>query len=448
MNIYCDKQIYLKIRKAFLAFTFLLIFEGVFRKWLLPQFSNVFLLIRDPFAAYVLYYGIKYNLIGDKLAKNMMTLGIICFFSALIFCHHNLLVALYGFRITFIYFPFMYICGNVLTKEDLLYIAKRLVLLMLIMVPVTILQFNSSQSSFINRGVGGDENGSGFSGGALGKYRPAGLFSFIAGLTAYYGVTFGFILYFLLFKDIATKLKLSSLKMYAILLLYIIGIPISISRTNVFQTIYILCFLIFLYPYKKQTLGKVFRIMLVFVPIIFFLLQIYGNTDFIQAFLMRFNGANESEGGVANSMFDRSFGYMFTAFSNDLIWIFGYGDGAFTNFGVQQIFSGMGRDAYLHLSTILGAEMEWGRIIAEEGPFLGIYMIMLRLLMSLTLLKKAFSALKRNNYLPILITPFASYFMLLSQLKSSYNLGFTSIAVTFVLIACRDNVQQLNKIIK
>ena len=448
MNISYNKSIYLKIRKAFLFFTFLLIFEGVFRKWLLPQFSNIFLLIRDPFAIYVLYFGIKYNLIGNNLPKYMMFLGVFCFFSAMIFGHHNLLVALYGLRITFVYFPFMYICGNILTKEDMLYIAKRLVLLILIMVPITILQFNSPQSALINRGVGGDESGSGFSGGALGKYRPAGLFSFIAGLTAYYGLTFGFILYFLLFRNVASKLNLSAKKMNLIFLFYIIGIPISISRTNVFQTLYILCFVMFLYPYKRNTIGKCFRIILIFTPIIMLLLEIYGDTDFIQAFLLRFNGANESEGGVANTMFDRSFGYMFTAFSNNLIGLFGYGDGAFTNFGVQMIFSNMGRDAYLHLSTMLGSEMEWGRIIAEEGPILGAVMIFLRLFMSIDLFRRAFNALKRRNYLPILIMPFASYFMLLSQLKSSYNLGFTSVAVTFVLIACRDNVQFLKVKIK
>lgn len=448
MSVYCNRKTYLKIRKAFLIFTFLLIYEGVFRKWLLPQFSNVFLLIRDPFAIYVLYFGLKYNLIGNKLPQYMMALGGLCFLSAMIFGHHNLFVALYGFRISFVYFPFMYICGNVLTKEDLLYVAKRLVLLMLVMVPVTILQFISPQSSFINRGVGGDINGSGFSGGALGKYRPAGLFSFIAGLTAYYGLTFGFIVYFLLFKNIAQKLNLSSRKMYIILLLYIVGIPISISRTNVFQTIYILSFVVFLFPYKKQTIGNFIRMIVILTPILIILLNIYGNTDFVQAFLLRYNGANESEGGVANTMFDRSFGYMFTAFSNGLIGPFGYGDGAFTNFGVQMVFSDMSRDDFLQLSTILGSEMEWGRIIAEDGPFLGPAMIMLRLFMSINLLKKAFASLKVNNYLPILLVPFASYFMLLSQLKSSYNLGFTSVAVAFVLIACRDNVQLLNTKIK
>ena len=99
-------------------------------------------------------------------------------------------------------------------------------------------------SKVLNRGVGGDLDGSGF-GGALGYYRPSGTFSFINGLTLFYGLTSSFVFYFLSQpKEISKSILIISL------LVAIFSIPFTISRTILFQNT--LCFLFYLFIIFKK----------------------------------------------------------------------------------------------------------------------------------------------------------------------------------------------------
>src|SRR5207237_9520751 len=50
------------LKRAIWVYFFLLIFEGVFRKWLLPQYSDVLLVVRDPVVIVIYMLAIKARL--------------------------------------------------------------------------------------------------------------------------------------------------------------------------------------------------------------------------------------------------------------------------------------------------------------------------------------------------------------------------------------------------
>src|SRR6478736_1933422 len=66
------------LRWAIWVYFFLLIFEGVFRKWILPQFSDVLLVVRDPVVLVIYMLAIKARL----FPRNMCVLLAVQFNSA------------------------------------------------------------------------------------------------------------------------------------------------------------------------------------------------------------------------------------------------------------------------------------------------------------------------------------------------------------------------------
>ena len=90
------------------------------------------------------------------------------------------------------------------------------------------LQFNSPQSAWVNRGVGGNLNGAGFD-EILGYYRPPGTFSFIIGLSSFYPLAAVSVLYFWLSKAACNRLVLF---LAAASMLFVL--PLTISRAAVF----------------------------------------------------------------------------------------------------------------------------------------------------------------------------------------------------------------------
>src|SRR3954464_8608799 len=54
-----NQRLITHIKRAIWAYFFLLIFEGVFRKWLLPQYSDILLIVRDPVVLVIYLLAIK-----------------------------------------------------------------------------------------------------------------------------------------------------------------------------------------------------------------------------------------------------------------------------------------------------------------------------------------------------------------------------------------------------
>ena len=95
-------------RKAIWAYIILLIFEGALRKWFLPSLATPLLLVRDPIAIWLTLVGLQKGWIKNGYAITMMVIASISFILTLIIGHHNLYVALFGWRIYFFHFPMIF----------------------------------------------------------------------------------------------------------------------------------------------------------------------------------------------------------------------------------------------------------------------------------------------------------------------------------------------------
>ena len=113
------------IRGLIWLYFFLLIFEGTFRKWIVPQFSDVLLIIRDPVVIAIYLLAIK----AKVFPRNgyILSLAIISFLSCLVSfvvlqpflgLQPMVLVTGYGFRSNFLHLPLIFVMGKVMDEYD------------------------------------------------------------------------------------------------------------------------------------------------------------------------------------------------------------------------------------------------------------------------------------------------------------------------------------------
>lgn len=408
---------YALYRKAIWIYIFLLIFEGALRKWVLPSLATPLLLVRDPIAIWLTIVGLQKGWIKSGYAKTMMVVASISFFLAIVVGHHNLFVALFGWRIYFFHFPMIFVMGKVLTRTDLLKIGQ---FMLWISIPMTILifmQFHSPQTAWVNMGVGG-EGTAGFA-GAMGYMRPPGTFSFTSGYVMFQAIVGCYLLYYLLMNSSFPKqFQFPKIVIIILAVCYLLSIPTSISRTHFFQTGVFLIFL-FIAAMKKNKLKSKFlkfAIMTIVAGIILYLSGVGGTS--LEAFTARFNNASEIEGGVGNTIGNRYVGGLLGSLINFQIPIFGYGIGLGTNVGAKI----MGGNMY---SFGFNGEGEWSRTIGECGMLLGLTIIGIRLFFSLDIWKKAYNLLvKKYDLLPWMLSAGMMLTVPQGQWSIPTNLGF------------------------
>ena len=112
----------------------------------------------------------------------------------------------------------------------------------------------------------------------------------------------------------------------------------------------------------------------------------------------------------------------------DKVPFWGFGLGIGTNVGGRVL---VGRPAFLL------NENEWSRVVAENGPVLGLAFLLWRSLLTLQLGWLSFVALRRNNLLPILLFSCGFIILLIGQLGQPTTLGFAVILNGLCLAATR-----------
>lgn len=404
-------------RKAIWIYLFLLIFEGALRKWFLPSLATPLLLVRDPIAIWLTIVGLQKGWIKSGYAKAMMAVASISLLMTMAIGHHNMFVALFGWRIYFFHFPMIFVMGKVLTKADLLKIGQFILWISIPMTILVFIQFHSPQSAWVNIGVGGEES-AGFQ-GALGYMRPPGTFSFTSGYVMYQAVVGCYLLYYLLMNNTLPKeYQFHKIVLIVLAGCYLLSIPTSISRTHFFQTSVFLVFLFIAAMRKSKLRSKFlkFAIIAAVAGIILYITGIAGTS--VEAFTARFETANEIEGGVEGVIGDRYVGGLLGSLINFRIPVFGYGIGLGTNVGARI----MGGNMY---SFGFNAENEWSRIIGECGMLLGLIIIGIRMFFSLSIWKRAYKLLiKRYDLLPWMLSAGMMLTVPQGQWSIPTNLGF------------------------
>jgi hypothetical protein len=399
------------LKRGVWLYILLLIFEGALRKWILPGFSNPLLLVRDPIAIWVVFKVWRYGLLpANTYLIGILLIGILSIFAAVLVGHGNLLVALYGARVYLIHVPMVFAMGAVFDRSDVIKVGKVLIWISIPMVLLIVLQYYSPQSAWVNRGIGGDLKGAGFD-GAGGYFRPPGTFSFTNGNTLFFGLVAPFLFFFWLNYKLISRflLIIGSISL-------IMAIPISISRTLFFSVVVSLIFLLVGILKNPKHLAKIIGFSIPLLLVFFFISQTAYFETSTGAFSKRLTGATESEGGLKGSLGDRYLGGMVRALtSSEDIPFFGYGIGRGTSVGGLLISGKAG-------NTI--AEDEWGRVIGELGPLLGIASIILRLGLCIKLFVASYRRLSFNDSLPWLLVSFALLNVPQGQWAQPTALGF------------------------
>ena len=408
---------YALYRKAIWIYIFLLIFEGALRKWVLPSLATPLLVVRDPIAIWITIVGISKGWLNNGYAKTMMIVSTISFILTLVIGHHNLYVALFGWRIYFFHFPMIFVMGKILKRTDLLKIGQ---FFLWISIPMTILifiQFHSPQTAWVNIGVGG-EGTAGFA-GAMGYMRPSGTFSFIAGYTSFQAIVGCYLLFYLLMNSTLPKeFRFSNIILMLLVGCYLLSIPTSISRTHFFQTSVFLIFLFIAAIRKNKFKWNFIRFSILVILAIILLSHSGLATTSIEAFTSRFEHASNVEGGVEGTLGNRYLGGFFNSLLNLKIPIFGYGIGLGTNAGSKIV----GGDMW---SFGFNGEIEWSRIIGECGMLLGLIIIGIRLFFSLDIWKRSYDLLcKKYDLLPWMLSAGMMLTIPQGQFAVPTNLGF------------------------
>lgn len=425
MGKYAIYDPYSSLKKGIWLYFILLIFEGALRKWVLPGLATPLLLVRDPIAIWLFYTAWKKGLVKNNIyILGMFTIGILGFFTALIWGHGNFLVAIYGTRTLIVHWPVIFIIGKVFDREDVLKIGKFVVWLTIPMAVLLIFQFYSPQSAWINRGIGGDTAGGGFS-GALGYFRPPATFSFTNGTTLFFGLAACFIFYFW----VSPQSQLNKLVLISASIALLMSIPLSISRSLFFSIVVTLAFvLVGVFRQPKQA-GNVIVVALVIVLVFMGLSQLSIFQTATEAFTARFTNANEQEGGLKGVLGDRYFGGLLSAFTNSSqIPFLGLGTGMGTNVGSQLLTGG---------TTYLISEGEWGRLVGELGFYMGLVVIFIRLSICIEIAVASYKKLAMGNFLPWILLSFCLLSLPQGQWSQPTSLGFSVLIAGFVIAATK-----------
>ncbi|SKB98433.1 hypothetical protein SAMN05660226_04143 [Parapedobacter luteus] len=416
----------LLLKRGIWLYFILLIFEGALRKWFLPALATPLLIVRDPIALALLAIAYHKGLFPrNGLMVAFIITGIISFFLTLLVGHGNLFVAIYGIRILIIHVPFMFLIGKVFRQQDVVEIGKAMLWIAIPMTVLVALQFYSPQSAWVNRGIGGDMEGAGFS-GALGYARPPGTFSFTTGTTLFYSMLTPFILYFWLQKDKAPPLLI----LVAASIGLLAAIPLSISRGLLFQIALSFVFTTFIIAKRPALIKSLIAGLVSFALLLIALSNLSFFQTATEVFMTRFERANEAEGGLEGVLIDRFLGGMYSAVFGDRgIPLWGFGLGMGTNAGAM-LLSGR--------ITFLISEGEWGRVIGEMGFLLGMTIIVSRIVTATQIGLKSYYSLASNNILPWLLFSFAALNLLQGQWAQPTSLGFAIVAGGLTMAALKN----------
>lgn len=424
-----DERVLRHLKLGVWIYFYLLIFEGALRKWVLPGLAEPLLIVRDPVAIWLLYKAIT-NGVWKPNGYVILIFGvsILALVLALFIGHGNIFVAIYGLRITVIHFPLIFVIGNIFNRDDVLSMGKVVLWLCIGMTVLVAIQFYSPQSAWVNRGLGGDIEGSGF-GGAAGFYRVPGTFSFTNGLAFFYGLAAAFIFYF--WMDNENK-KAPKLLLIGSTIALLAAIPLSISRTVLFQIAITVAFMLAISGRKPVVLWRIIGVSI--VGMVF--LVLLNNFSFFKtasfAFTERFTNANESEGGFEGVFVDRFLGGMYGAITGEKFQFWGEGIGMGTNAGAKMLTGDN--------SKFLISEGEWGRIIGEMGIILGMIVILIRGGVVMQLIQKSWHSLRNDNMLPWMLLSFGIIVILQAPWAQPTTLGF-SILIGGLIIASLNQIE-------
>jgi hypothetical protein len=406
------------IKRLVWLYFWLLIFEGALRKWIAPQLSTPLLIVRDPVVLLIYFLALGRGLFPKSpFIAWIALLAALSFFASLAGIG-TLKVTLYGMRTNFLHLPLIFLLPNVFDERDVKQMGKWLLILSPPMALLALAQFRASPDAWINAAAGGERGGQLYA--AMGKIRPPGLFSFVTGMVSYLGFVAAFLsCHFLdgkIFRRILVMVSVPSL---------VLSLGVSGSRSAVAVVSVVFFMMVFICLRRGRLSSGVLK----YVAVIWLVYLGMGWLPSFQQGLMVQQERFESSGGVHEGIVNR--------FVDELVNSFG----ACSTAPILGLGLGLGTNAGAGLVSgerqFLLAEGEWGRLILESGPLLGIAFILLRLGILVHLWNASLRKLREGSSLPLLLLSATGVDLLTGQFGQPTGLGFVVLGGGLCLAATR-----------
>ena len=408
------------LRRLFWLYFWLLIFEGVLRKWVVPSLSIPLLMIRDPIPLAILWIGIRQRVFPRTVGIYMWLFLALALATAGFFVlpdHPE--VVLYGLKCDFLHLTMLAIAPILLESADLDRFFRAVIWLS---VPIGLLmawQFHAPPHAWINSGLDGTFKQLDSSGGHI---RPPGPFSFIAG-----PMCFCALLAALLTGAAVDRRRISRpLLLVGAGALIVAGLYSSSRSLVGGVAVVVLTGLLGAMAVNPRVFGRYLGILVAlgFVGVIISTSSMME--DSVQVFSNRVSNASRNEGG-GEGFVNRYFGdFAKVVPAVQTAPFAGYGLGLGTNGGAS-ILTGK--------TKFLLAETEWPRVVLESGPVLGLLFIAFRIYLVIWLGWRSLQAVRRGTVLAACLLGACGANLVTGQFGQATIVGFTMFTAGLCLTA-------------
>jgi hypothetical protein len=424
-----------RIVRLILVVYWLLLFEGVLRKWILPQAWQYLFFIRDPFVLLVYFYATKDRIwprstlvFAWGVALSAIGLGLVAV--ELVSGTASPIALLYGWRNYFLYFPLVFIIGMCLTVDDLNRLVRQTLLVAIPISVVVVLQFSAPANAPINAGV--IEGGLYQPGVAGGLVRTYGTFTSSAGESPFVASLVAMLLSVWIMPKSRRSLGYVALGLASAAV--VTCLALSGSRGAFIESGVILasawvCALLM----KESAL----RSRALFLPVIILsAFAVLVGTVFAeawQALVMRSLGAYEAEST------SYTFGTVGRAFAGFIDFIPVLSTTPFLGYGLGTFGNAYGTLSSALLPWSVQGESDLARNVLELGPVVGLLYIGLRIALFISLARAAIRATSlSSNPLPLLLVAFCGVLLLQGEITGNGSVhGFGWLFAGFCMAANR-----------
>ena len=420
------------LSNVLLVIYFLVIFEGVLRKWVLPSFSSAIYFIKDPIVIYVLIVSLRFGFFSKNLISTYFIFVAATFFLVVTaFLLNNpeaFIIYGYGIRNYLLYFPLVFVASKVLKLEDVYRFAR---LTLYSAIPICILvfiQYTSGPDAFINKGIGDDDFIFMI---AEGIVRPYGTFTFTSGHVLYVSACFAFLVAAIFEKQMYAAIFSKNHLLFVTtgaavaIMLFLTGSRSIYAYSAI--TLLMACLVAVTKKSRRNISALAFLAIALTSSILVFL-----TTDSYEILVERNQSAIRSEGSPIARAFSSL--YTFTD-SIDTAPLWGHGIGSGTNAASAILRSSRDQGA-----GFLLAEDEWSRIVLEMGLPVGMIFILFRILLLLWLFLKSLNTLKKySNGVPLILLGFLAPILFNGVMTmQGTTLAFGVLFSCLVLAACKN----------
>lgn len=403
------------LKKLVWLYFWLVLGEGALRKWLLPELDTALLLIRDPLVLLCYLQALRIGVFPWNAQLGLGVILVLLTGAAGLMAGAPAAVLAFGMRTSFFHLPLIYLIPRIFDRDDVLKMGRFLLYTTPFMAMLFVYQFASPQESWINKGAFGTHYDS---------VRPSGTFPFVTGTALYLSFAAAYIAYGFLQKGRLPLWLLLTATPSVLASLAVSGSRLAVTAVAVVG----LCAV-----GAVVVRGKGFGGVAAAGGIICLAMVVLGNMHFFQEGRDQLNRRFEDASPDQNS--DTAFITSRVSGDTELairllgtVPLLGHGTGLGTSVGSQLTIGER---------VFLGAEGEWGRLIWESGPILGIGLILYRTWLAFGIGLTSFKALRRGEFLGILLFGACAFNLVQGQWGVTNVQGFACLEAGLALAACR-----------